>query len=135
MTTKAESTTTEQTNTSDLARVSSSGTETALNADSKPTSGTPAGTAQEGTVASADLKIPNATLPAANAANASNSSSVATSGTEQVARAHTARKRLPQTASMVPMVAAFGTVTLIAAITMMVARRNNRSFFMRLRRR
>ncbi len=134
LTTKAESTTTEQTNTSDLARVSSSGTETAVNADTKPTSGTLTGTAQEGTVASSDLKIPNATLPAANAAITSNSSSVATSGNKQVARAHTARKRLPQTASMVPMVAAFGTVTLIAGVIMMAARRN-RSFFMRLRRR
>jgi hypothetical protein len=133
LTTQAESTTTEQTNTSDLARVSSSGIETAVNADTKPASGTPTGTAQEGTVASSDLKIPNAPLPAANAANASHSRSVATSG-KQVARAHTARKRLPQTASMVPMVAAVGTVMLIAGAIMMVVRRN-RMFFMRLRRR
>ncbi len=132
LTTKAESTTTEQTNTSDLARVASSGAETAVNADTKPTSGTPTGTAQEGTVASSDLKIPNATLPTVNAAKANNSSSGATSG-KQVARANTARKRLPQTASMVPIVAALG-LTLIAGAILMVGRRN-RSFFMRLRRR
>jgi len=134
LTTKAESTTTEQTNTQDLTRVSSSGTETTVNADTKPTSATPTGTSQEGTVASSSLSLPKVDIPAATSvSNSTSSKSVASSG-KQVARVATTRKRLPQTASKVPMVAAFGMLTLMAAGIMELARRNP-SRFTRLRRR
>src|SRR4029450_3598697 len=49
LTTDAQTTTTEQTNTADLARVSSAGQETTVSADATPTTATPAGTTQSGT--------------------------------------------------------------------------------------
>jgi hypothetical protein len=134
LTTKAETTTPAQTDTSDLARVSSSGSETAVNADTKPVSANPTGTAQAGTIASSELSLPKVDVPAVtNAASTSASNPVPTTGTE-VAGANTGRTRLPQTASMVPIVAAFGTLTVIAGGIMMLARRNP-SVFTRLRRR
>ena len=60
LTTQAQTTTTDQTNTSYLARVSSTGQDSDLNADAKPTAVTPSGTTQEGTIASSTIAIPNA---------------------------------------------------------------------------
>lgn len=133
LTTKAETTTAAQTDTSDLARVSSSGSETAVTADTKPVSATPFGTAHEGTIASSGLSLPKVDVPAVmNATSTTASNAVPTTG-KQVARASSGRKRLPQTASMVPTVAAIGTLLLIAGGVMMLARRNP-SIFTRLRR-
>src|SRR5581483_479986 len=81
LTTKAETTTTAETNTTELARVSSSGPETAVNANDKPAPAAPAGTAQEGTVAAASIQVPNSvTVPAAPAGGSSRTSAVSTSG-------------------------------------------------------
>jgi hypothetical protein len=58
LTTAAQTTTTEQTNTSNIVRLSSEGNETKVNADSKPTPSAPTGTAQQGEVAPASIVIP-----------------------------------------------------------------------------
>jgi hypothetical protein len=134
LTTKAESTTAAQTDTSDLSRVSSSGSETMVNGDTQPVSAAPTGTAQEGTIASSSLALPKVDVPAVTNANSASPSQPVAKTRKQVARANTSRKPLPQTASMVPTVAAFGTVMLIAAGAMAIARRGS-SRFMRLRRR
>jgi hypothetical protein len=105
-----------------------------VNADTKPVSATPIGTAQEGTIASAELSLPKVDVPAATAANTVSASPTAGTSGKQVARANTGRKRLPQTASRVPMVAAFGTVMLLAGTIVMLAERDPR-WFTRLRRR
>ncbi|HEU5257153.1 MAG TPA: hypothetical protein VFU28_14270 [Vicinamibacterales bacterium] len=55
LTTDAQTTTTEQTNTADLSRVGSSGQETDVSASAAPTPAAPSGTTQEGTIASSSL--------------------------------------------------------------------------------
>src|SRR4029450_4091536 len=55
LTTQAQTTTTEQTNTAELSRVGSSGQETDVSASVAPTPAAPSGTAQEGTIASSSL--------------------------------------------------------------------------------
>jgi hypothetical protein len=62
LTTQAQTTTTAQTNTADLARLSSSGQEMPVTADVVPTAPT-SGLTQEGSIGSATLTIPNAMLP------------------------------------------------------------------------
>jgi hypothetical protein len=124
LTTKAETTTTEQTNTLDLARMSSTGGETAVGA-ANATPSTPTGTMQEGTIASSELSIPNVTLPAATNASNTNtdrSQAVATSGTQTAAGGKEPRKRLPQTATNLPMLAAIGTLMLATGALMSAGR-------------
>jgi hypothetical protein len=72
LTTKTESTTAAQTNTSDLSCVSSSGSETTVNANNKPVSATPTGTAQQGTIASSELSLPKVDVPAVTKNNTAN---------------------------------------------------------------
>jgi hypothetical protein len=57
LTTQRQTTTTEQTNTPDLSRISSSGGESVVNAGSKPTASTPGGAAQQGEVAPSSISI------------------------------------------------------------------------------
>jgi len=57
LTTQRQTTTTEQTNTPDLSRMSSSGGESVVNAGSKPTASTPGGAAQQGEVAPSSISI------------------------------------------------------------------------------
>jgi hypothetical protein len=86
LTTKAETTTTEQTNTSDLARVSSSGQDTSVNTQATPVATAPLGTSQQGEIASAALSIPNATLlPVARSTANAPAKAVATAGTARTA--------------------------------------------------
>ena len=114
LTTQTQTTTTEQTNTADLARISSAGQETNVTADSMPAASTPGGTGQQGELASSGLSIANATIPARIDA-----SPVATTGQP----AQSARASLPQTASMMPVVAVVGSVSLVAGIALWAWRR------------
>ncbi len=126
LTTQATTTTTEQTNASELARVSSTGEETNLTGDTKPAAATPAGTTQEGTVASESIAIPNATVPAvAQASHSSDSSNAVSNDGKRVAR--TGRTHLPGTASMTPTIAAIGTIALLGGIGLWGGRRRARA--------
>jgi hypothetical protein len=57
LTTQAETTTTQQTNTRDLARISSTGESTNVNPDAKPKSANPTGAIQRGEIAPASIVI------------------------------------------------------------------------------
>jgi hypothetical protein len=104
LTTQHQTTTTEQTNTGDLARVASSGSETAVNAESKPAAAAPTGTAQKGEIASGAIEIQPASVPAASSSTSSSTKAVATSGKP----AKRSRKRLPQTAGLLPLAGLIG---------------------------
>lgn len=64
LTTQAATTTTEQTNTTNLAWVSSTGQETAVQADAAPTVATPSGGSQHGELAASSVAITTPTIPA-----------------------------------------------------------------------
>jgi LPXTG-motif cell wall-anchored protein len=115
LTTQTQTTTTEQTNTADLTRISSAGQETNVSADATPAGSTPGGTSQQGEVASSGISIADATIPARIAA-----SPVATTSRP----AQSARASLPQTASVMPVVALAGCVALFAGIGLWAWRRN-----------
>ena len=115
LTTQTQTTTTEQTNTADLTRISSAGQETNVIADATPAASTLSGTSQQGEVASSGLSIANATIPART-----DPSPVATTGQPALR----ARASLPQTASMMPVVAVVGGVSFFAGIGLWAWRRN-----------
>jgi LPXTG-motif cell wall-anchored protein len=114
LTTQTQTTTTEQTNTADLTRISSAGQETNVSADATPTASTPGGSSQQGEIASSSVSIANATIPARMDA----SQVAATSLPAQRTRAS-----LPQTASMMPVVALVGCLALFAVIGLWTWRR------------
>jgi hypothetical protein len=114
LTTQTQTTTTEQTNTADLTRISSAGQETNLSADAAPAASTPGGTSQQGEIASSDVSIADATIPARIDA-----SPVATTGQPP----QRTRASLPQTASMMPVVAVAGCLALFAGIGLWTWRR------------
>jgi LPXTG-motif cell wall-anchored protein len=116
LTTQTQTTTTEQTNTVDLTRISSAGQETNVSADSTPTPSTPGGTNQQGEVASSGISIANATIPARIEASPVATTSQPVSST---------RSSLPQTASMMPVVAMIGCVALFAGIGLWAWRRSH----------
>ena len=64
LTTKAQTTTTAQTETNELTRISSAGQETAVDLNAKPTPSTPTGTSGAGEVASPSIVIPSNPVPA-----------------------------------------------------------------------
>lgn len=113
--------TTEEMKTADLARVSSSGTETAVTVEEKPAATTVAGTSQQGEVVASSIQIPASPTP------------VATSGTQppttiaqtqqSSATTATTRTRLPQTASSTPMIALIGTLSMMSAAVLRAMRR------------
>lgn len=107
-TTNAQNDTTEEMKTADLARVSSSGSETAVTVEDTPAATAVAGTSQEGEIAASTIQLPASPTPVATIA------SMATS-TQAAATSRTARTRLPQTASPAPMMAVIGTFGLISA--------------------
>lgn len=128
LTTDAQTTTTEQTNTAELSRVGSSGQETDVSASAVPTPAAPTGTTQEGTIASSSLSITIPSIPAIGSAPlmtstasaqttavgaASTPASATPTGSAQVARAE-----LPRTASQLPLVAMVGTVALSCAASL-----------------
>ena len=128
LTTDAQSTTTEQTNTADLSRVGSSGQETDVSASAAPAATTPTGTTQEGQIASSSLSIATPPIPAigsapvaSSTASASTPSSEGTSAqtnSAQTRSARAARTQLPRTASQLPLVAMIGTVALLSAASL-----------------
>ena len=107
LTTQIQTTTTEQTNTGDLTRISSAGQETNVSADATPTTSTPGGTSQQGEIASSSVSIANATIPARIDANPA-------ATTAQPAQR--TRASLPQTAGMMPVVGVAGCLALFAGI-------------------
>ena len=127
LTTDAQTTTTEQTNTAELSRVGSSGQETDVNASAAPTAAAPTGTTQEGTIASSSLSIATPSIPAIGSAPAAPSTASAPTSAGRTATTQTgspqtgsvrARTELPRTASQLPLVAMLGTVTLLSAASL-----------------
>ena len=118
LTTQAETTTTEQTNTAELSRVGGSGQETNVSATAAPTAATPTGTAQEGQLASSSLAIATPEIPSAVTANP-----IASAKAEP---ARTARTQLPRTATQLPLIAIVGTATLFSAAAMRYLRTRKR---------
>ena len=123
LTTDAQTTTTEQTNTAELSRVGSSGQETDVSASAAPTPTAPSGTAQEGTIASSSLSITTPSIPAIASASASGQTSAtggaSTSPSSAPTRsARAARTALPRTASELPLVAMIGTLSLLSAASL-----------------
>jgi hypothetical protein len=105
LTTDAQTTTTEQTNTADLARVGSSGQETDVNAGTAPTAATPTGVTQEGQIASSSIAIPTPSIPSA--------------GNPPVTQtASSQRTQLPRTAGHLPLMTIVGTMTLLSAASL-----------------
>jgi len=128
LTTDAETTTTEQTNTAKLSRVGSSGQETDVSASTAPSATPPTGTTQEGTIVSPTLSLATPSIPQVGSAQVPTSpSSARTPSAEAVSTqsssarssfARVARTQLPRTASQLPLVAMVGTVTLLSAASL-----------------
>jgi hypothetical protein len=128
LTTDAQTTTTEQTNTADLSRVSSSGQETDVTASAAPTPAPPTGDTQAGQIASSSLSLASPSIPAMAGASVSTptaspkaASNQTTSTQPNVARngsAPGARTQLPRTGSPLPLLAMVGTVTLLSAMSL-----------------
>jgi hypothetical protein len=117
LTTELATTTAAQTNTADLARVSSTGQETNVSAETAPTAAAPTGTTHEGTVASSTLSIPNSSIPAAPA-------SVHAAADKPAATTASARRtELPRTASSIPLAGATAIVSLAGGLAVYVWRK------------
>jgi hypothetical protein len=115
LTTQAQTTTTAQTHSADLSRISSTGQETTVESDTKPSAAAPTGTNQQGTIASSSISVPVSPVPRVTQSTAENASAslTATAGTAE----RTARARLPKTASTLPRVALIGLLLLFGAVT------------------
>jgi hypothetical protein len=127
LTTDAATTTTEQTNTSELSRVGASGQETDVNAGAAPTAATPTGTTQVGQIASSSISIPTPSLPALGSAavtqTASSQTAAPRTGSPQATStprgaAAATRTQLPRTASELPQIAMVGTIALLSAASL-----------------
>jgi hypothetical protein len=123
LTTDAQTTTTEQTNTADLSRVGSSGQETDVSASAAPSPAAPSGTTQEGTIASSSLSIASPSIPVIGSAPASvqttaTGGAVSPSNSTKTGSARAARTQLPRTASQLPLVALVGTLSLLSAASL-----------------
>jgi LPXTG-motif cell wall-anchored protein len=109
LTTQSQTTTTDQTNTAGVSRISSNGQETRVAGGSNPsTSSAPSGVAQRGDLAPASIAIPAA--PVALVAKADTRSNAPGS--------RPARTRLPQTGSTAPLVGLSGLCFLVAALAL-----------------
>jgi hypothetical protein len=134
LTTDAQTTTAEQTNTAELSRVGSSGQETDVSASAAPTAAAPTGTTQEGTIASSSLSIAAPSIPAIGNAPVPSTASartpaVATGSTTSSAQpspTQAARTQLPRTASQLPLVAMVGTIALLSAASLQYWRTRRR---------
>jgi LPXTG-motif cell wall-anchored protein len=115
-TANAQNDTTEEMKTADLARVTESGSETAVKVEEKPAATAVAGTAQEGEIAASTIQIPTAPTPVATTAQATSTSAE----TKQASRGTTGttRTRLPQTGSSGPTLTLLG-LGMLAAGTML----------------
>ena len=136
LTTDAQTTTTEHTNTADLSRVGSSGEYTDVSASAAPIAATPTGAIQEGQIASSSLSIATPSIPAVGSAPVATSiASAPTPSTEAgstqtksapTSSARAARTRLPRTATQLPLVAMVGTVALLSAASLQYWRTRRR---------
>jgi hypothetical protein len=118
--------TTEEIRSADLARVSASGSESAVTAEAKPAATTPSGTAQEGQLASSTIKLPESAVPPSPTATTGSqtTSSVAPAQTASTSAASSnqsapattpavpKRTKLPKTATSLPLVGAIGSALL-----------------------
>ena len=110
LTTKvAESDTTEEMKSADLARVSSSGAETAVSVDASPAASPVAGTPRTGEVVAASLDIAPAATPLTPVPVAPAVATTAAAST---------RTELPRTASALPLATALGVISLLAGIVL-----------------
>ena len=134
LTTDAQTTTTEQTNTAELSRVGSSGQETDVSASAAPTAAAPTGTTQEGTIASSSLSIAAPSIPAIGNAPVPSTASAqtpavatgSTTSSAQPSSTQAARTQLPRTASQLPLVAMVGTIALLSAASLQYWRTRRR---------
>jgi hypothetical protein len=115
-TASAQNDTTEKMKTADLARVSASGSETAVKVEEKPAATAAAGTSQQGEIAASTINVPASPTPAPVSVQAS---VAAHSG--QLTRTH-----LPKTASPAPIAALMGTLSMMSAAAMRAMRRLRR---------
>jgi hypothetical protein len=123
LTTQAQTTTTEQTNTANLSRVASGGQETRVSASADPTAAaTPTGGTQHGQLASSSLSIPTPSIPSVAggpvAAQTASAHTATQTGSNQPASSPHRRTHLPETASPFPLIAVLGTVLLAAAASL-----------------
>jgi hypothetical protein len=118
LTTDAQTTTTEQTNTANLSRVASGGQETDVNVSAAPTAATPTGNTQEGQIASSSLSIPTPSIPVVGSAPALTQTASAQTASSQGSSAQPTRTQLPRTATQLPLVAMVGTLALLSAATL-----------------
>ena len=134
LTTDAQTTTTEQTNTAELSRVGSSGQETDVSATAAPTAAVPTGTTQEGTIASSAISITTPSIPAIGNAPVLSTASAqtpavatgSTTSSAQPSSTQAARTQLPRTASQLPLVAMVGTIALLSAASLQYWRTRRR---------
>ena len=117
LTTEAQTTATEQTNTADLSRLASGGQETEVNPSAAPSAATPTGETHEGKVAASSLSIPTPSIPAVGAA-AVTQPAAAQIGSSRGNPAQPMRTQLPRTASQLPLIAMVGTFALLSAATL-----------------
>jgi hypothetical protein len=128
LTTDAQTTTTEQTNTAELSRVGSTGQEADVSASAAPTAAMPTGTTQEGQIASSSLSIATPSIPEIGSTPVPTSTTLAQTpsteaastqaSSEPTSSARAARTQLPRTASQLPLFAMVGTVTLVSAASL-----------------
>lgn len=114
LTTQAHTTTAAQTNTRDLARISSTGQDSGVSASNAPAA--PTGTNQRGEIAASSITVRNDTV--ATPADPSSNASAAQSS-------QSARRSLPQTASRIPLVALIGFGALCAGFGLRMQRRHS----------
>jgi hypothetical protein len=115
LTTQAQTTTTAQTNTGNLARISSTGRDSDVSATGGTTA-PPTGTNQRGEIAPSSISVRNDTVatPAEPGSNASAAQS-----------SQRTRRSLPQTASSIPLVALIGFGALCAGLGLRMQRRHS----------
>ena len=123
LTTQAQTTTADQTNTAELSRVAAGGEETRVSATADPSVATPSGGTQQGQLASSSLSIPAPSIPAlATPPKATPNDTVQTAtaqaGSTQARSAQAGRTELPRTASQLPLVAVVGTISLLVAASL-----------------
>ena len=117
LTTQAQTTRTEETNTADLSRIASSGQETVVSAGAAPTRATPLGGTQAGQIAASSIALPIPVVPAigSTAPAATQSASIGRQRTE-----------LPRTASRLPLIATIGVLALLSAASVRYWRTRSR---------
>jgi hypothetical protein len=112
LTTKAETKTVEETKTAELARIAPSGQETPVAPAPAPVPAPPTGAVQRGEIAAATIPIPEVPVATAGQAAAPAAQAAPTRG----------RRRLPRTASSLPLVGLAGILFLVGAASIRMYR-------------